>query len=224
MSACEVLCWIGYRRAIPKEIYFAPLSEAPARSTTADLEACLHNAVPDPKPTVDPMTDAELHLMAALRVGAVRAISLRSKDSAIDLPVDAFRFHVTVNVRGHLEPDSACSRGDYQLAVAEPSYGELRFYTAEVLAFWPAHLINGENKTEKPAKMAQHPRPSDAAVALFYKTWRDARPDGSGTPTEKEIREAFSSSPHPGARISQIRAARDKHEATRNTRGRPKKA
>ncbi len=221
MSACEALCWIGYRRAIPKDTYFGALSGAGASLTITELKAFLHSSVPDPKPPTDPMDEAESQLMATLRSGLLRAVSQRSGTAPIELPVSAFRFHVTVNARGCLEPDSSATPEDYRLAAQEPHYGELRFFTDEVVKNWPASGADLRPTLTTPS--SKPPRPTDAAVAKFYREWRESMSKEHSTPTEKEIKAAFANGPHPGAVVTQMRAARDEYEAKQNPRGRPKK-
>ena len=160
MSSCEVLCWIAYRRAIPKRTYFAPLCNARANGEPIDLEALLHTAIPDPKPIENPMSDAEKALMAALRSGEVQAISQKNQMPAELLPINAYRLEVVISARGYLEPDNASSPDDYRLAAAEPTWSELRFYTAEVIRVWPATLgANGAAQLETPT-----PRDQTSAV------------------------------------------------------------
>src|SRR4051794_10322313 len=76
LSACEVLTWIGYGRAIPKAAYFAPLANVHGATTEAIL-ALLHRSVPDPKPLRCPMYKSERALMKALRSGKLRAFRER---------------------------------------------------------------------------------------------------------------------------------------------------
>lgn len=221
MSACEVLCWIGYHRAISKEAYFYPVNNAPARANITELERLLHDAIPEPKPVQDPMGDAEVRLMVEIRNGSVHCIDASAGGKILDLPIDAFRFQVTVSARGGLEPDGCASPEDHRLASAEPRYRDVRFYTSEVLTAWPKE--RHDLGAGCAAKMSPHPRPPDAAVFKHYRAWRLSMPDGHSTPTERQTREIFASSPYPGTRVEQLRRARDAYGSERNAPGRPKK-
>ena len=136
-----MLCWIGYQRPISKECYYWPLQkQRPARGSTrrppsvANLQAQLHRAIPEPKPTRCPMDDAERRLIAALRAGELRAIEHDFKNNrSLELPVSAFDYAVIVSTRGGLEIDNAASDDDGMRASTQPTRQNLMFFTREVM-------------------------------------------------------------------------------------------
>ena len=89
MSPCEVLCWIGYRRAITKELYFAPLKGGAGLCAEA-LKRRLHESIPTPRPPNDPMGGAEDELLSRLRLGQLRAL-IEDEHSLPPVDPDVFR-------------------------------------------------------------------------------------------------------------------------------------
>jgi hypothetical protein len=141
MTACEVLTWIGYRRAIPAQLYFAPLHNASPAATAAQLAALLHAEVPAPKPAECPMPGAERLLMAALRSGQVRALATKNRRLE-ELPREIYEYAVAVSARGGLEADMLATPADSFRALdylsSIPPIGPVLFSTQEILAAWPA--------------------------------------------------------------------------------------
>ncbi len=139
MTACEVLCWIGYRRAIPKEIYYFPLSNS-ANVPFSRKVSLLHQSVPEPKPPECPMNAAEQNLMEALRTETIRAFY--EKDGRFEqVPQDVYAYAVAVNARGGIEADSGVPERDRERAAKFTSaHAELRavwFVTKDVLRLRP---------------------------------------------------------------------------------------
>ena len=180
MSACEVLCWIGYRRAIKKRNYFEPLFDLersfPSKSTipvTDDKRyARLHAAIPFPKPERCPMRRAETHLIEALRAGLLRAVNCLGGGEKHILETHAFDYAVVVTARNSLEADITASAEDYELARTEVK-GEVRFFTNEVLRVWPCQS-NCESYSENtPVAQAAETQPAQARVKLRKATGLD---------------------------------------------------
>jgi len=143
LTACEVLCWIGYGRDILKEVYLAPLVAARgARLTEATMLP--HHFVPDPKPAECPMDDAERELIEALRTGKLRAF-FKADGAFREVPAELYTYAVTVNVRGSIEPNCKASKEDFAEAEdffyrIRPSIRDVFFDSAAVkaaLAPWP---------------------------------------------------------------------------------------
>ena len=164
LTACEVLNWIGYRRAIPSAVYFAPVRGAAPGAMGEQLAGLLHSAVPDPKPAECPMAAAESKLMEALRARRVRALA--EKDGRLEeLPDEIYEYAVAANARGSIEPDSRATSADSFRALkylsSLPSIGPLLFSTAQVMAEWPSRVTVPEEDTA-----AEHnprgPRPRKA--------------------------------------------------------------
>ncbi len=145
MSACEVLTWIGYRRAIPKDAYLDSLQY---RDVSSEVEAprhiwefaylyeIIHTVIPDPKPDVCPMENAQKKLIEALRAGRLRSVS---RDEATDrvtrLTPQDFEFALVLDVWGLLQPDLSASADAQALAYDRVQTG-VSFFTSEVLSLW----------------------------------------------------------------------------------------
>jgi hypothetical protein len=141
LTACETLCWIAYKRAIPKELYFAPLDQPGALAAPADeREAMLHDAIPQPKPDHNLTPDAGRELMTALRSGAVRMMLMDKSTRAIsEVPASAFDSEYVVSVRGDFAPSATASIEWYDAHQRHaPVSSELYFPAPEVLLRWPA--------------------------------------------------------------------------------------
>jgi hypothetical protein len=163
LTACEVLTWIGYGRAISKDVYFAPFANAPPSAPEGRV-SLLHQSVPDPKPAEDPMSDAERKLMEALRTRHVHILFERNGAIEEELLVDTIYEHaVSVNARGSLEADAKATERDQMLARSFLSrlsrMGDAWFRKSEVLAAWPAPSL-----TVADAKQPR-PRPVEAFKA-----------------------------------------------------------
>jgi hypothetical protein len=139
LTACEVLTWIGYGRAISRDVYFAKVSGATA---TAEARlSLLHQSVPDPKPLENPMDDAERKLMEEVRAGRVH--SLIERNGAFEEPPAAIYEHaVAVNARGSIEADGTAPERDQTRARSYlsslPPIGNVWFRKSEVLEVWPS--------------------------------------------------------------------------------------
>jgi hypothetical protein len=136
LSACEVLCWIGYRRPIPKELYYSPLRASP----WPVLPSLMHDAVPDPKPAQCPIADAQQQLMSAIRSGKLAPYCIVNSTPAV-MPPSAYKYAFVIYPRGSLEPDDAAADSDRELAESQQNYRGVHFFTTDVLKLWPA---NGE--------------------------------------------------------------------------------
>jgi hypothetical protein len=169
LTACEVLCWIGYRRAIAKDVYFAPLTKARANGTAREV-ALLHRSIPEPKPSECPINDAERELMKSLRDGRVHAMVAKNGRLA-ELPSEIYEYSVSVNVRGSIEADAGSGQRDYWLALEymfnlRPPIGEVLFRTTEVMTAWPN---NGADRDEAPtAPLSPAPAPDPSQKPAFH--------------------------------------------------------
>jgi hypothetical protein len=139
MTACEALCWIGYKRAITKKIYFSPMIGAESFSEESpNWDAILHDAIPAPKPLLSPIDEATDSLMQAARVGTVRALYINAATKLrLEVPKSDFDADVAVSVRGGLEPKGLLDMPRYMAARAQISRGDLWFLTHEIVANWP---------------------------------------------------------------------------------------
>jgi hypothetical protein len=137
MTACEVLCWIGYHRPIRKEVYFAPIKTMAPGATIEELAASLHHSVPEPKPPECPLNDAERKLMDALRLGSVQAL-IEKNGKFEEVPAAIYEYAMAVNVRGSIEPDGGATERDATRAdLSQRPIGSVFFRTSEVLKVWP---------------------------------------------------------------------------------------
>ena len=163
MTACEVLCWIGYGRAIAKEVYFRPIFEAPDMPFT-DIAPLLHQSVPGPKPPECPMDSAERELMAALRSGKIQARCERNGALEI-VPSEIYDYAVAVNARGSIETDQGAAgrdiaQADRYLRGQTTKIKDVFFRTSEVrecLKAWSNKL---------PALMGTEATPASTAMTL----------------------------------------------------------
>lgn len=188
VSACEFLCWIGYGRAIPKDVYFSPLAKAPRDATLEELAALLHRSVPDPKPQECPIGDAELTLIDLLRTKKIRAF--REKLGILEeLPTELYDYAVTVNGRGSIEPDCRATERDIRRALRylssfDPPIGEVLFSTLKMLeacAAQPIILAAAQPEPPDPRPKATH-----TAFREFFLARVAGWPDDLPAPNEDE--------------------------------------
>jgi hypothetical protein len=142
LTACEVLCLIAYRRAIPSDLYFAPwgrITEIARNDIRArgEVDAFLHQAIPEPKPAESPMGDAEQTLMAFIHAGRLHPLCKKGDEYEDPLP-DLFKYAVVVTARDEVAPDySQAPRQDQMAAesyIATKSPGRIAFHVSEVRA------------------------------------------------------------------------------------------
>ena len=140
LTACEALCWIGYRRAISKAVYFRPFVEAAPCVALEGRARLLHHSVPDPKPPDDPMGDAECALMKAAKAGQVRLLT-QTNGNLEEVPSKVYDQDVSVNARGCIELNEAATERGRSLAqdyfCEHPLLGDVLIRTSEVLRAWP---------------------------------------------------------------------------------------
>jgi hypothetical protein len=136
MSACETICFLsGYRRAIPKDRYLAPLGRTPGwdhPDNDAEVSVLLHNAVPDPKPAEDPIPEAEQSVMKLWRAGLLHPID---KETRQELPREISEYAIVVAVDGRIRPDGRATPQNYQRTLnwwASYKSGEIVFRKSEV--------------------------------------------------------------------------------------------
>lgn len=191
LTACEVLTWIGYGRAISKDVYFAPrASGLPAE----ERDSLLHRSVPDPKPPDDPMDDAERKLMEAVRAGLVHMLTVRN-GAFEEMQAAIYEHAVVVTARGSIEADWRASERDRERAITYrsslPPIGDVWFRKSEVLEAWPTNVSDGG---------LPHPRPvgfSEATSTSLNKTLQ-ANPTSNtpvGEPMSEQVGEQEASTP-----------------------------
>lgn len=185
LTACETLCWIGYRRAIPKDTYFSPY-EGPAvkLETHFNDSSFLHRAIPGRKPEDDPMEDAEFQLLAALRDGSIGAFYLdKETGKRRDLPSSVLQCDVTISARGSLEPDWRVVMEKYMIASTECKNirGALYFLRDEILVKWPL-----------PTRETDHEITKSIAAETAMQKWLEAqmRELGSSPKSRNTIKSA----------------------------------
>lgn len=139
LTACEVLTWIGYGRAISKDVYLAPVVKSSGLATE-ERASLPHRSVPDPKPPEDPMDDAERKLMEAVRAGHVH-ILIEINGAFEEMPTAIYEAAVAVNARGSIEADWKAAERDRERAISYRSslapIGDVWFRKSEVLEAWP---------------------------------------------------------------------------------------
>ncbi len=150
MTPCEVLCWIGYRRAIPKDLYYAPLREPYMGSDETRLVA-LHAAIPEPKPQMCPMDDAERQLMTAVRAGRLKVGYLDGAGAPRQVGAEIFRYAMTISARGSVEADPAASPYSYNMAENLPRTRNVHFFTEEVLREWFRDDVQTDRLSSEPS-------------------------------------------------------------------------
>ncbi|WP_159013233.1 hypothetical protein [Acidisoma sp. S159] len=136
MSACEVLCWIAYRRAVPKGLYFAPLTLL-NRLGTFPHERLFHASIPPSDFGVQSMDEAERLLMEGWRADCVRPMD---NETNLAVPGRVGSYAVAISARGFLETDNGATAADQERADKLPRYG-VHFLTSEVLLRWPPCAI-----------------------------------------------------------------------------------
>jgi hypothetical protein len=179
LTACEVLCWIGYRRAISKEQYFAPLSRKRGHRPR-NWVSLLHETIPSPKPRECPIHQSERILMEAMR--AHRVHSHYEKDDRLErVPREVLDYAVVVNVRGGIEPDNDASARDRQRAEAfiavHGGLGSVWFDREEILREWPANELVAPQE-------GRAAKPTERAIRDWMRNRVSGWPDHLPAPTE----------------------------------------
>jgi hypothetical protein len=158
LTACEVLTWIGYRRVIPNDVYYAPFTKEPGLPVEEGV-SLLHRSVPEPKPPEDPMNEAERKLMEALRASHVH-LFIERNGAFEEVPDTIYEHAVVVNARGSIEVDAKATERDRARAGSYLSrlgpIGDVWFRKTEVLEAWPNTVGDGERP---------HPRPPEVSEA-----------------------------------------------------------
>ncbi len=168
LSACELLCWIGYGRAIPKTVYFAP---AFANRMPPDQWGNLvHGAIPDPKPPADPIDDAERKLIDALRKGKLKAYQL--KDGRYEeVSAEVYNYAVTINARGSIEADQNITQHHSMVAddflYRWQPIRDVAFRTPDVLAVWPGGWPS-DGVIPKPRTVEHVTPPTDQEIEKWF--------------------------------------------------------
>ncbi len=210
ITASEVLCWIGYRRAISKEQYLAPLL-AEGRHVS-DPEAFLHTSVPEPRSPQSPMEAAERELMTSLRAGCVRAFYIdHPTGMRAEVPRSDYDPDVVVTIRGTLEVDSSVlmDMGRYMLTRSQPERGSLWFLASEMLAQWPPQA------TPKPGKPSQ-----ENVNEWILNAYQTARSQGAIPPKQQVLSKDCAANIQATSR--QVKAAFSKVPDTlKQSRGKP---
>jgi hypothetical protein len=233
MTACEVLTWIGYGRAITKNIYLRPVVRACWEGASDDK--FIHSSVPDAKPKNDPINDATQTLMDALRSGRLQAWFSNSGVLS-EVPTKVYRYALTIYARGTLETDSTRAAGDQQMAddyrlsdEFKPFRNKPIFFRTddvrETLTPWPRKGPLGRKADPTPVGKSQQRanRPFDGRAA---KTLLDAKKNSGQwlePPTDTDCF-AYLRSEFSGVNKEQAREIREEVWGKKSPRGRPKKA
>jgi hypothetical protein len=222
LTACEVLTWIGYGRAISKEVYFPPFDRA-SGIRAEERNSLLHRSVPDPKPPDDPMDDAERKLMEAVRAGHVHMLTERN-GAFEEMPTAIYEHAVVVTARGSIEADWKAPERDRERAITYRSslapIGDVWFRKSEVLEAWPnpaaptgapTSLSDDENVA---GDVSAKPQPTDRAVREWFKNRVDAWPDDRSAPSEDDDWLAITQHFAPGLTRDEFRIVRNDKDVT----------
>jgi hypothetical protein len=171
LTACEALCWMGYRRAIPKNVYFSPVVKA-LNTGCEEVIALLHRSVPDPKPPNDPIGDAERVLMEALHSGQLHLL-IEKNGAFEEASAQIYDYAVAVNVRGSIEADCKATERDGERAqrylTNYPLRGDVWFSRQELLNGWTPPLI-APSAEDFAALLVPRWKQEDTAPALITPT------------------------------------------------------
>jgi hypothetical protein len=140
MPACDTICFLsGYQRAIPVDLYYAPLRRAHGWNSKDpdEVSALLHNAVPDPKPAENPIPAAHQLQMKLWRDKRLHPLNWETKE---EVPAELNEYAVIINLHGEIYPDYSATRSNQLLAEGlatndkmKRSYGgKVCFRTSEV--------------------------------------------------------------------------------------------
>ena len=192
LTACEVLTWIGYGRAISKAVYYAPVANSPV-ATIDEKMALLHRSVPDPKPSEDPMEDAERKLMELLR--AKRVHMLIERGGVFEEVSDSiYEYAVAVNARGSVEPDANATERDQARArsylLRLQPFGDVLFRKTEVLEAWQNTVSDGEQPHPPPVVFSE-------TTSTSLNESLQANPTSKGEPISEQVGEQEAATPTP---------------------------
>jgi hypothetical protein len=195
LTACEVLTWIGYGRAISKDVYFAEFAKAShLPGWSAERTNLLHRSVPDPKPYDDPMNDAGRKLMEHLRAKRLTWFVRRNSRYEEGDP-EILEYAVTVNARGAIEADwtaterDRCAASDY-LKSCGPL--EVFFRASEVLTlprwpFTPGSTACVAVGTTALAQLRDTPEDNEKITEAIAWVYREAEAQGFAPPNVRDI-------------------------------------
>ena len=159
MSACEVLCWIVYRRTIKKEVYYLPLKSARIESDK-DIATLLHESVPPPRPPQAAIAKAEECLRDRIESGIIEALDGDDVTLPI-IPRGVFRRAISISMRNTIEANAVASMDEWVLARQWASYRDVCFKTEQIAKLWPPNLSAASRQEAAELWMEEHFRRSE---------------------------------------------------------------